>query len=42
MLALIAYNGPLLALCVALGAVTSWWTFRGDRRKRRAKGEPKP
>lgn len=42
MLALIQFNGPILAVCVALGAATSWWMFRGDRRKRRKKGETKP
>lgn len=42
MLALIQFHGPTLAVCVALGAATSWWMFRDDRRKRRQKGEPKP
>jgi hypothetical protein len=42
MLALIQFHGLTLAVCVALGAATSWWVFRGDRAKRGAKGEPKP
>ena len=30
MLALIQYNGVMLAICVALGLATGWWMFRGD------------
>lgn len=42
MLALIQFNGPLLAVCVVLGAATSWWMFRGDIARRRTKEEPRP
>jgi hypothetical protein len=42
MLTLIQFNGPLLAVCVALGAATSWWVFRGERARPRNKEETKP
>jgi len=32
MLALIQHNAATLSICVALGAATAWWMFRGDRR----------
>jgi hypothetical protein len=32
MIELIQHHAVTLSLCVAIGAATGWWTFRGDRR----------
>lgn len=32
MFTLIQHLGITLAVCVAIGAATAWWMFRGDRR----------
>ncbi len=37
MIALIQHHGITLAICVAIGAATAWWMFRGDRRNRERK-----
>jgi hypothetical protein len=37
MIALIQHYAITLSLCVALGAATGWWTFRGG-----GGGRPKP
>lgn len=34
MLALIQHYAVTLSICVALGAGTAWWMFRGERRDR--------
>ena len=34
MLALIQHHAALLGICVAIGAATAWWMFRGDRGKK--------
>jgi hypothetical protein len=34
-LALIQHHAVTLSICVAIGAATGWWTFRGG-------GRPKP
>jgi hypothetical protein len=31
-LALIQHHAVTLSICVAIGAATGWWTFRGGRR----------
>ena len=41
MFALIQHYGITLAICVALGAATAWWTLRGDRQpKKEEQKEP--
>lgn len=39
MLALIQFHAVTLAACVAIGAATGWWTFRGARRANRERDQ---
>ena len=42
MLELIQHQALTLSLCVALGAATGWWTFRGERRERSRNDSKEP
>lgn len=35
MFSLILHHALTLAICVAIGAATGWWTFRGDRQRKK-------
>ena len=40
MFALIQHHGVTLAICVALGALTAWWMFRGEGRRKQEERKP--